>query len=113
MGDPAPPSEVLKRDGRREPFDADKISRALFAATETLGRPDALLARELADGVTLFLAGEAAQTITAQEVQEVVVKGVRELGQPALAVAFEAHARRRPRGVRRGPAAALQPTFTR
>ena len=43
----APPAWVQKRDGRLEPFDADKISRALFAASESLGRPDAFLAREL------------------------------------------------------------------
>jgi hypothetical protein len=55
---PAPPAWVYKRDGRLVPFEADKISRALFAAGESLGRPDAFLARELADGVVHFLAAE-------------------------------------------------------
>ena len=32
---------VRKRDGRLVPFEADKISRALFAASESVGRPDA------------------------------------------------------------------------
>jgi ribonucleoside-triphosphate reductase len=81
---------VYKRDGRLVPFDADKISQALFAATEGLGRPDAFLVRELTDGVVHFLAAEADGTIprTAQ-VADLIVKVVRELGQPALARAFQ------------------------
>ena len=53
---PGPPAWVREhRDGQFVPFDADKISRALFAASESLGRTDAFLARELADGVVRFL----------------------------------------------------------
>jgi hypothetical protein len=96
MSDPLPPRQVLKRDGRLEPFAADKISRALFAAGETLGQPDAFLARELADGVVYFLTRECeGRTPTTADIEEVVVKAVRELGHPALAKAFEEHARRR------------------
>src|SRR5919206_5362350 len=102
MSQPSPvlaaPAWVYKRDGRLVPFEADKISRALFAASETLGRPDAFLARELADGVVHFLSleGEGAVPTTAQ-VAELTVKVVRELGQPALAQVFADFARRRPR----------------
>jgi len=79
-----------KRDGRLVPFEADKISRALFAATENLGRPDAFLARELADGVLHFLAAEKpGAVVTTEQVSDCVTKVVRELGQPALARAFE------------------------
>src|SRR4051795_9952581 len=92
MTDPVPPAWVSKRDGRLVPFEADKISRALFAATEGLGRPDAFLARELADGAVHFLAAECeGQIPTTQQIAEVVVKVVRELGHPALAAAFAAH----------------------
>src|ERR1700736_2891490 len=85
-----PPAWVRKGDGRLEPFEADKISRALFAATEGLGRPDAFLARELTDGVVHFLAVESDGKVprTAQ-VAELIVKVVRELGQPAVARAFQ------------------------
>ncbi len=38
-----PPAWVSKRDGRLEPFDADKICQSLFAASETLGAPNAFL----------------------------------------------------------------------
>jgi hypothetical protein len=86
---PGPPAWVHKRDGQLVPFDADKISRALFAASESLGRPDAFLARELADGVVHFLTLESeGATPTTEQIAEVVIKVVRELGQPALAEAF-------------------------
>ncbi|HXG08836.1 MAG TPA: ATP cone domain-containing protein [Gemmataceae bacterium] len=89
-----PPTWVYKRDGRLVPFEADKISRALFAATESLGRPDAFLARELTDGVVHFLAAELDGVIpTTAQVRDLVIKVVRELGQPALAEAFASHVR--------------------
>jgi len=90
---PTPPAWVRKRDGSRVPFDADKISQALFAATETLGRPDAFLARELTDGVLHFVAVEKDEdTLTTAQIAEIVGKTVRELGQPALAEAFASFA---------------------
>src|SRR5438477_12944923 len=90
---PTPTAWVRKRDGSRVPFDADQISQALFAATETLGRPDAFLARELTDGALHFLAVESDDdTITTAQIAELVGKTVRELGQAALAEAFAARA---------------------
>jgi hypothetical protein len=81
---------VRTRDGRLVPFEADTICQDLFAATERLGRPDAFLARELTDGILHFLAAEAAGTPpTTAQIAELVVKVVRELGQPALARALE------------------------
>jgi hypothetical protein len=85
----APPAWVHKRDGQLVPFDADKISRALFAASEDSGHPDAFLARELADGVVHFLTLESEGTTpTTEQIAEIVIKVVRELGQPALSEAF-------------------------
>jgi hypothetical protein len=95
---PSAPAWVRKRDGRVVPFEADRVSRALFAATESLGRPDAFLARELTDGVVHFLAADGADaTPSTAEVADLVVKVVRELGHPALAEAFAEHGRRRER----------------
>jgi hypothetical protein len=95
----APPTWVRKRDGSLAPFDGDKISRALFAASEALGRPDAFLARELADGVAHFLAAERSDDVpSTSEIGETTIKVVRELGCPALAEAFAAHGRQRVRG---------------
>jgi hypothetical protein len=116
---PGPPLWVAKRDGRVVPFEADKISQALFAATEALGRPDAFLAREMADGVVHFLATEGADhTPTTAEIAELVVKVVRELGQPTLSEAFAECGRRRAQPAKPGeepqakaslPAAPLPP----
>jgi hypothetical protein len=95
------PAWVHKRDGRLVPFEADKISRSLFAATEEVGRPDAFLARELTDGVLHFLTGEVEERIpTTADIAELVTKVVRELGQPALARAYADFAGR---GARRRP----------
>jgi hypothetical protein len=92
------PAWVYKRDGQLVPFDADKISRALFAAGEALGHPDAFLARELADGVVHFLAAESeGVTPTTEQIAELVIKVVRELGQPALAETFARFGQERPR----------------
>src|SRR5205823_1043448 len=79
-----------KRDGRLVPFEPDRISQALFAASEALGRPDAFLARELADGVLHFVGREfaAGDTPTTGQIADLVAKVTRELGQPALAQAF-------------------------
>jgi hypothetical protein len=89
-----PPAWVHKRDGRLVPFEADKISRSLFAATEELGRPDAFLARELTDGVLHFLSSDdEGRPPTTGDIAELVAKVVRELGQPALARAYADFAR--------------------
>lgn len=92
------PVWVRKRDGRLEPFDAEKINRTLFAALERLNRPDAFVARELTDGVLHFLAAEGeGPTISAADLHDWVVKVVRELGQPELAAAYAEEAGRKDR----------------
>src|SRR6185312_11424291 len=102
---PQPPAWVSKRNGQLEPFEADKISRALFAAGEELGHPDAFLARELADGVVHFLTAESeGVTPTTEQIAELVIKIVRELGQPALAEAFARFGEQRERTVARADA---------
>src|SRR4051812_43524717 len=85
-----PPAWVRKRDGRLVPFEADRICRALFAASEQCGKPDPFLARELADVAVHFLAEETEGTTpTTEQVREVIVKVLRELKQLPLASAFE------------------------
>jgi hypothetical protein len=85
-----PPASVRKRDGSLAPFDPEKLARSLFAAAESLGGPDAFLARELADGVLHFLAGDAGEDpLPTTALAELTAKVVRELGHPALARAYE------------------------
>jgi hypothetical protein len=83
------PAWIYKRDGRLVPFEADKISQSIFAASESLNRPDAFTARELTDGVLHFLTMELGDaTPSTTQVAELVVKVVRELGQSAIAQAY-------------------------
>jgi hypothetical protein len=106
VSEPSLPSWIVKRDGRRVPFAPDRISLSLFAASESIGRPDAFLARELTDSVLHFLPGDMTEaTLTTAQVAELVVKVVRELGQPELAQAFAA-ATQRPKS---GPGSAEPP----
>ena len=71
------------------PSTPTRSAGGIFAAGESLGRPDAFLARELADGVVHFLTLECEGTTpTTEQIAEVVIKVVRELGQPPLAEAF-------------------------
>src|SRR5437868_10960681 len=91
---PPPPAWVRKRDGRLVPFDADRISRSVFAAGESVGQSDPFLARELADVAVHFLADESEGSVpTTEQVREVVAKVLRELKQHALAAAFDSHTR--------------------
>src|SRR6476620_6063300 len=83
------PTWVKEADGRTVPFDSDRISQRLFAATSILNAPNSFLARELTDGVLHFLTQEElGETTTWPAVDEVVEKVVRELGQPELANAY-------------------------
>lgn len=83
------PTLVRDRSGRLVPFEPDKISESLYAATEALGRPSAFLARELTDSVLHFLAAEVeADPPSTAQIAELIVKVVRELGQPVLAQVY-------------------------
>jgi hypothetical protein len=103
------PAWVCKRDGRLEPFDADKICQALYAATEAVGAPNAFLARELTDAVVHFLGADAGESPpTTESIGEQVIKVVRELGQPVLAQAYA----ERGRHMKPAPGTTPQKTFT-
>jgi hypothetical protein len=104
-----PPAWVCKRDGRLVPFDADKISRALFAASEGVGAPDAFTARELTDAVLHFISVDSDSAIvSSNDIRDTVVKVVRELGHPALAQEFAEH---HPQPVPSAPASTLSKPF--
>jgi hypothetical protein len=80
------PNWVAGPDSHREPFDEDLVSRAVFAATERVGRPDPFLSRELTDSVLHFLAADGtADEIAVRDLHDTIVKVVRELGRAALA----------------------------
>ena len=84
------PKSISKRDGRLVPFEPEKLSRSLFAATEVMNAPDAFLARELTDSVLHFLSLEefGQKPPTTAHLAEVVATVIRELGHPVLAKTY-------------------------
>ena len=84
------PERVRLPDGRTEPFEPERVTRTLFAATERVGRADAFLSQEMTEGVLYFLAAEAVgPETTPADIADVVGKVVRGLGQPGIARAYE------------------------
>lgn len=72
-----PPTHVAKRDGSREPYDADRINRAIERATEGLADPTAITAQlaselelTLYDGITTEELDQAAVWAAVQNVQD-------------------------------------------
>ncbi len=72
------------------PPDGDAVCRAVFAAGARIGRPDAFLARELADAALHFLADSD------DDPADVLERVVRELGHPDLALALPSAVAERP-----------------
>lgn len=105
---PPPPGArwVEKRDGRRVPFDKQKIARAVGAAQSALGQDDAQFAGEVADLVELELRrrqaqareGPGAERIpTIEEIQDLVEEALVGFGRAALAKAYILYRDRRNR----------------
>jgi hypothetical protein len=91
------PAWVVKRSGRLEPFEPDKICGSIFAAAESAGLADAFLARELTDGVLHFLRADPPSPLTTADLAELIAKVVRELGQPLIARQYVRFAQERQR----------------
>ncbi|HTK75580.1 MAG TPA: ATP cone domain-containing protein [Gemmataceae bacterium] len=80
------PNWIVRPDGEQEPFDAEKVFRAMFRAAGRLGAADAFRARELSDAVLHFLAESGpGDAVGLDDFIDTVVKVVRELGHPSLA----------------------------
>lgn len=80
---------VRKRDGREVAFDPGKIADSIYRASEAAGRPDRLLAEELASVVALFLEREFPQRVpTIEEVADLVERVLVETGHARTAREF-------------------------
>lgn len=83
------PTFIREADGSIVPFDSEQIAHSLFAVSSLLHKPNVLLARELADSVLHFLSLEVTgEPLPRAELNELIVKVVRELGQPEIAHRF-------------------------
>lgn len=106
------PETVRLPDGRVEPFEPERITRSLFAAAERVGVADAFLARELTEGALHFLAAANTGAVTTPEqIAGMVATVVRELGQPAIARAYEQRSPVTAGAQRPGPAASPLPIW--
>lgn len=82
-------SEVVKRDGRREAFDPEKISRAIFKAAVACGGKDLQLAEELAKQVVKKLESKYInKTPDIEDIQDIVEKVLIENGHARTAKAY-------------------------
>lgn len=95
---PQPIAEIIKRDGRRVPFDQQKIARAIGKAGELVDFGDADEAAGLAAGVSLYLSKSLNENaVTAQQVQDAVERVLMEMGRGRVALAYARYRDRRAR----------------
>ncbi|MDO5142446.1 MAG: anaerobic ribonucleoside triphosphate reductase [Eubacteriales bacterium] len=73
--------QIVKRDGRKVPFEIEKIAAAIFGAAQASGGQDRQMARELAEQVKEVLEATAGdQTPTVEQIQDTVEKVLIESG---------------------------------
>ena len=82
-------SYIIKRDGRRESFDLDKIANAVFRAAQSVGGTDAAMARDVAEKTcALYEQLHRSQETTVEEIQDLVEKELIECGHAQTAKAY-------------------------
>lgn len=82
-------SYIIKRDGRRESFDLDKIANAVFRAAQSVGGTDAAMARDVAEKTcALYEELHGSQEPTVEEIQDLVEKELIECGHAQTAKAY-------------------------
>ena len=73
--------QIIKRDGRRAPFEIEKIANAIFGAAQASGGQDYEMARGLAEQVEKVLEATAGEEIpTVEQIQDTVEKVLIESG---------------------------------
>ena len=82
-------SYIIKRDGRRESFDLDKIANAVFRAAQSVGGTDAANARDVSEKTcALYEQLHGSQEPTVEEIQDLVEKELIECGHAQTAKAY-------------------------
>lgn len=82
-------SYIIKRDGRRESFDLDKIANAVFRAAQSVGGTDTAMARDVAEKTcALYEQLHGSQEPTVEEIQDLVEKELIECGHAQTAKAY-------------------------
>lgn len=95
---PQPLRTVVKRDGRQEPFDKQKISSAIVKAAEAAGADDAAHAESLASAVTIYLAKRLrGDPPTVDQVHDAVERVLIQMGHAETALTYARYRDRRAR----------------
>jgi ribonucleoside-triphosphate reductase len=95
---PQPFATVIKRDGRKVPFDRDKIARAIFKAAQAVGGQDRHMADSLAAAVTIYLGKRLeGQPPAVDQVQDAVERVLIQMSHASTALAFARYRDRRRR----------------
>ncbi len=83
-------TKIIKRDGRKTPFNSEKIAQAIFKAAQSVGGHDFQTAESLADEVCSYLQrhAENKNCVTVEEVQNAVEKTLIETGHASTAKAY-------------------------
>ena len=82
-------SYIIKRDGRRESCDLDKIANSVFRAAQSVGGTDAAMARDVAEKTcALYEQLHGSQEPTVEEIQDLVEKELIECGHAQTAKAY-------------------------
>ena len=82
-------AKILKRDGRRVPFDVDKIANAIYKAAVSVGGENFEEAQDLAKKVCEYLEGTVKEEYpTVEQVQDAVEKVLIEDGHASTAKAY-------------------------
>ena len=92
----APFERVRKRDGRLVPFDAERITEAVFRAAREAGRPDRALAQEATRLAVADLAKRfRGRAPGIEAIQDAVERALMDLGVPDVARRYVLYRRRR------------------
>ncbi len=82
-------SYIIKRDGRRESFDLDKIANSVFSAAQYVCGTDAAMARDVSEKTcALYEQLHGSQEPTVEEIQDLVEKELIECGHAQTAKAY-------------------------
>ncbi len=81
-------TSIIKRDGRKVPFELDKITQAIYRAAQALGGSDRDTAEALANQVVAYLESKGNQTPTVEEIQDAVEHALIEDGHARTAKEF-------------------------
>ena len=85
-------TSIVKRDGRKVPFELDKITVAVYKAAQAIGGKDHQMAEDIANKVCTYIEDELGITEpTVEQIQDAVEKCLIEDGHAQTAKAFILH----------------------